>query len=824
MVMTNQQFKEYFTELNLPTLGISRLREIREGNPARQIKPNRFNGVGQLASRKMGMTIQWESRTVEYQTAMRLEHAPEVIEYYDQPYTFSYRGFNKNGRRMTKPYTPDFVSVEKNKVVVWECKLSKEVRELSKSHPEEWKVNEDGSFSAPLKQAAMEEFGFEFRIITELDLNKVVTMNLRILTNYISDPIDVPEDMQNKILEFVDPKYGTVIRELLQHDSSIKPDHIHQMLANEQLFASMTHCPLTQQFAARLYLDSESPRLFQVKVNEIEHSLRKSIAMNGGVLDRLAYASQDNVLEALEKENYLNKQPSKYDNEKVWPAKRSRWNKKYRAAEAEFGLGSGWVGLLNLDHLKGNRKPKLIKLKAYELMDKYFKIHNRPNQQRLYVSYAEYRNECQREGFAELDIPSDKTFADYVKGRKDLKAMVARYGFKAANQIRPPVDNPDTEGLLTGNFPFEFVHIDSTTVDAELEGLFYPVPVGKANATFAVDDFSGMPLGHYTSFDPISVASVMMVMRDIVKRWGKLPQNVVLDGGSENVAKQIKAALALIGVNMIWRRTSIPQEGSTVERKIHTLNTQLAHVLDGNTQSVKEPRSCSPELLPKNNSVWNLPALDMKIDEFLYHFHPKQINTGKGMSPKELLLLGLELFGEHVVPTQKYDEEFIFRTRPMVKTKQGKRIVQIYGVENENIKYKNNDLFLNNLTGKNVEVMEEPDDIGFVFTKIKHRWEPAKSLYFEMYRGFSEEEIAYLSRERRHMLRDNGAKNKNTDRLGAFVHGVKELQKELSKRKVELLTTTPWRQESYAALEVEDYSMNPSEPEFEPQLLTGSVL
>lgn len=66
----------------------------------------------------------------------------------------------------------------------------------------------------------------------------------------------------------------------------------------------------------------------------------------------------------------------------------------------------------------------------------------------------------------------------------------------------------------------------------------------------------------------------------------------------------------------------------------------------------------------------------------------------------------------------------------MVKYKQGKRKVQEYGVDNENMKYKNNELFFNNLTGKYVEVMEEPDDIGFVFTKIKHRWEPAKSLYF----------------------------------------------------------------------------------------------
>jgi len=100
MVMTNQEFKDYCKSNGLPDIGISRLGEIRESNPARQIKANRYNGVGLMASRKMGLTIQWESRLTEYQTAMQLEHAPEVIEYYDQPFTFTYQGFDKNGTRM----------------------------------------------------------------------------------------------------------------------------------------------------------------------------------------------------------------------------------------------------------------------------------------------------------------------------------------------------------------------------------------------------------------------------------------------------------------------------------------------------------------------------------------------------------------------------------------------------------------------------------------------------------------------------------------------------------------------------------------------------
>ena len=118
MIMTNEVFYQYCKDISLPPIGITLLKEIREGHPVRETKPNRYNEVGQLVSPKVGLSTQRESKSTEHQNAMRLKHASEVIEYCDQPYPFTYRGYDKKGKRRKKYYTPDYISLESDKVIV----------------------------------------------------------------------------------------------------------------------------------------------------------------------------------------------------------------------------------------------------------------------------------------------------------------------------------------------------------------------------------------------------------------------------------------------------------------------------------------------------------------------------------------------------------------------------------------------------------------------------------------------------------------------------------------------------------------------------------
>jgi putative transposase len=78
--------------------------------PARRVTSRANNVSGAYPSLKMGMTIQFESHTVELWSIYLMEHNPDVLEYFDQLYTFKLRYQDKSGKKMQGHYcTPDFL-------------------------------------------------------------------------------------------------------------------------------------------------------------------------------------------------------------------------------------------------------------------------------------------------------------------------------------------------------------------------------------------------------------------------------------------------------------------------------------------------------------------------------------------------------------------------------------------------------------------------------------------------------------------------------------------------------------------------------------------
>lgn len=58
---------------------------IRTSDPARRVGGGRSNVSGRYPSRKMGVTIQFESHRVELAGIYEMEHDAGVLEFYDQP-------------------------------------------------------------------------------------------------------------------------------------------------------------------------------------------------------------------------------------------------------------------------------------------------------------------------------------------------------------------------------------------------------------------------------------------------------------------------------------------------------------------------------------------------------------------------------------------------------------------------------------------------------------------------------------------------------------------------------------------------------------------
>ena len=82
--------------------------DIRNAPPARRVKSRIGNVSGRYPSRKMGVTIQFESHTVELAGIYQMEYDSDVLEYYDQPPSIKLNYKSKNERNVGVWHTPDF--------------------------------------------------------------------------------------------------------------------------------------------------------------------------------------------------------------------------------------------------------------------------------------------------------------------------------------------------------------------------------------------------------------------------------------------------------------------------------------------------------------------------------------------------------------------------------------------------------------------------------------------------------------------------------------------------------------------------------------------
>ena len=84
-MLTEAELQDWFERLGISHEGQAVIRQIRASDPARRVGGGRRNVCGRYPSRKMGVTVQFESHRVELAEVYVMEHDPACLEYYDQP-------------------------------------------------------------------------------------------------------------------------------------------------------------------------------------------------------------------------------------------------------------------------------------------------------------------------------------------------------------------------------------------------------------------------------------------------------------------------------------------------------------------------------------------------------------------------------------------------------------------------------------------------------------------------------------------------------------------------------------------------------------------
>ena len=106
--MSLEEFQRWCEALHLPAETVDLMARSRFSPPARRTQERAGNEAGIFPSRKMGVTIQFESQ-IELGAIYLMEYDAGVVEFYDQPapaFKLSYQ--TRSGGQAAPFHTPDF--------------------------------------------------------------------------------------------------------------------------------------------------------------------------------------------------------------------------------------------------------------------------------------------------------------------------------------------------------------------------------------------------------------------------------------------------------------------------------------------------------------------------------------------------------------------------------------------------------------------------------------------------------------------------------------------------------------------------------------------
>jgi len=154
--------------------------------------------------------------------------------------------------------------------------------------------------------------------------------------------------------------------------------------------------------------------------------------------------------------------------------------------------------------------------------------------------------------------PSYKTYCKAIKKREGYEQTLKRKGRRAAYQLEIPYVCLNQGTPHHGDFPWQIVHLDHDLLDIQLVSSRTKKVLGKPRATIMTDACSRHNLAIYLSYDPPSHRSDMMVIGECVRRYERLPQILVVDGGADFNSTYFESLLAYYNITKFERPAADP--------------------------------------------------------------------------------------------------------------------------------------------------------------------------------------------------------------------------------------------------------------------------
>jgi hypothetical protein len=260
----------------------------------------------------------------------------------------------------------------------------------------------------------------------------------------------------------------------------------------------------------------------------------------------------------------------------------------------------------------------------------------------------------------------------------------------------------------------------------------------------------------------------MMVIRECVRRHGRVPQFIVTDRGPDFESVYFEQLLAALTCHKKRRKTARPHDGSVIESLFGTTQEAFIHNLLGNTQAESQYRKVTKEISPSRLAIWTYETFSRKFEEYLNNVYDKNHHTALGCSPLEAYNTGIELTGRRHHVRVPYNNAFMLMTMP--STAKGTAKVTVRGIKVNYCYYSSPALRILSRIGERVPVRFDPFDMGIAYAYIENKWHECHSEHYVVFRGRSQREVQLASERLREKFRLAGAQESvNAQRLADFL-------------------------------------------------------
>ncbi|MBD2461660.1 DDE-type integrase/transposase/recombinase [Oscillatoria sp. FACHB-1407] len=504
------------------------IQEVRSSDPSRRVLGNRVSVTGFYSSRKMGLTIQFESHRNELARIYELEHDPDVLEYYDQPPSIELIYQAKSGRQNRHRYTPDFFIIRTNSAGWEECKTEQELIKLGQDSPNRYRKEEDKKWHCPPGEEYASRFGLSFNVWSDTEISWVFQQNFVWLEDYIGlEASSVSDEASQAVVAKVETETGITLAELLQQAEGFNADDVYTLIVTDQLYVDLERFKLAEPETVRIFLNKElalafdritsiCPSSIPTSLHNVQIAVGSSLLWDGELwvvantgitstallrsdgeftalpnptIERLI--SEGKILsptveeivetkaeiqeilrrarpEDIEEANrrYEILQPYLGNNPPPGPSSTiRRWRDSFRKSEELYG--NGYIGLFSRNHEKGNHMLKVDE-NSHQFMIKFIEenYENSKNRKVLRV-YQSYVEACSAHEPPLIPL-SRTTFSKVINQRSGVNQTFKREGRRAAIQKEPFYWELEITTPRHGNRPFEIVHLDHTELDIQL--------------------------------------------------------------------------------------------------------------------------------------------------------------------------------------------------------------------------------------------------------------------------------------------------------------------------------------------------------------------